>query len=413
MTAGTDNPKSRIQNPKSERLFTFASGGWVILLTLIVCAALIGWALAPAIMRAWGGGGRPPGDHATIESYQFDLSNLAVRRDLIVPAMQHRDMIPTLDQPTASSPSEGVPDANRWDAMQRRNDPKYGKYLVSNDVVIGVEIDGESRAYPLHVLYVHEIINDTLAGTPIAVTYNWPCASTMVFDRRVNPPLQGTAVFAHSGLLYNSNLLIYDRNQTRASADAPSFGGGSESLWCQLTGRPISGSEATLKSSLTIIPCEVVTWADWSARHPETTVVDRTMSMYQRYKDAAPTQYFHDPKPLTPVSPEPPPGSLDAKTRVLAVMTSEAARVYPLPYVLDHGTPLADEQTGLVEWTDTLEGRTLRFVGDPAAQTLRVTAEPGDSEMFTVNAFWFAWHAMHPDDALYAPTAQQPPAKAD
>lgn len=401
MNAVPVNPKSEIRNPKSERLFTFASGGWVLLLTLIGCAVVAGWALAPAIMR--GQAGRPPGDGVNIESFNFDLSNLAVPRELVVPAMLYRGMVPVMFEPTHSGLRDDEPGDQPWEAMQRKNDPKYGKYLVPADPVIGVTIDGESRAYPLHVLNVHEIVNDTLGGTPIAVTYNWPCASTMVFDRRINSDAPATAEFGVSGLVYNSNLLMYDRNPTRGDADAPDFGAGNETLWCQLTGRPISGSESTLKSSLTIIPCDLTTWADWVARHPDTTVLDRNLKMFERYKDAAPTQYFKSDKILFPVSPMVSQQPLTAKSPVLAVMTSEASRVYPVQYVLHVGTPIAGASAEMIEWTDTLGGRTLRFIGDRKADTLRVECSPPDQDMFTVNALWFAWHAMHPDDALYQP----------
>ena len=65
-----------------------------------------------------------------------------------------------------------------------------------------------------------------------------------------------------------------------------------------------------------------------------------------------------------------------------------------LPPVVKGMRPVAAHQIHL----------TLHFIGDPSAQTLRVTSDPPDSEMFTVNAYWFAWHAMHPVDALYAPS---------
>ncbi len=413
MTATASNPKSRIAHPKSDRLFTFASAGWIILIAVLGCLIVVAWAVAPVILRKMSGGERAPGDNRTIESYRFDLSNLTVPREFIVPAMMHRDMVPTLDQPTHSGPTEGASGggdaAQRWEQMQRTNDPQYGKYLLPADIVVGVALDGEARAYPLHVLNVHEIINDVLGGNPIAVTYSWPCASAVVFDRRVNAPLQGTAVFAHSGLLYNSNLLMYDRNQTRTGKDSPVFGGGNEMLWCQLTGRPITGSASAIKSSLSILPCEVTSWADWSAQHPDTTVVDRDLGMAERYKDAAPTQYFNDPDILTPVSPEAPADTLPSKTRVIAVITGDACRVYPLPYVLDHARPDIEAKgkspgVELVEWTDTLGSATLRFIGDRKAGTVRVECDPPDDTMISINAFWFAWHAMHPHDALFKPS---------
>jgi hypothetical protein len=388
---------------KPERLLTFASGGWVIVLVVVVCAALLVWALAPAVLRI---SHRPPGDGKSIESFAFDLSNLNVPRDLVVPGMLHRDMVPVLTDPTHSGPDAAAVPHERWLTMQRRNDPKYGKYMVSSDLVIGVIVNGESRAYPLHVMYVHEIINDTLGGTPIAVTYNWPCHSAMVFDRRIQGGAQGVAVFAASGLMYNSNLLMYSRNETRPGAGATQHGGGGESLWSQLLAKPVSGREVELGTDLTPLPYDLVTWTDWSERHPDTTVVDRDLSMAQRYKDAAPTQYFRSDKILFPVRPladAPPSGPLDLKTPVLAVITSEGRHVYPIPFVLHKAQPRT-AGSDIVEWSDTIGdgngARVLRFIGDRKAKTLRVESEPPDPSMLAINCFWFAWHAMHPDDVI-------------
>src|SRR5688500_201283 len=96
---------------QSTRLLTFTSGGYVLVLTALLSLLLIMWALAPAIMRSVN---RPPGDGKNIESYGFDLSNLQVPREYIVPAMRHRDMAPSLDHPTSHSA----------DATQKVNDPK-------------------------------------------------------------------------------------------------------------------------------------------------------------------------------------------------------------------------------------------------------------------------------------------------
>jgi hypothetical protein len=413
MTHFPSNPKSKIQNPKSQRLLTFASGGWVILLVVICSLILLAWALGPVILRM---SNRPPGDGENIESYAFDLSNLAVQRDLIAPATLHRDMVPVMNDPAHSGPTKGAANDQRWDAMQRRNDPQYGKYFVSSDVVIGVTLAGESRCYPLHVLYVHEIVNDTLGGTPIAVSYNWLCGSAMVFDRRISDRV---AQFGVSGLVYNSNLLMYDRNEPRQASATPagaetlseatSVGG--ESLYCQLLARPISGRAAAAGESLTIISCELVTWADWSARHPETSVLDRDLALAQRYKGSAPTQYFRSPDiefPVQPLAEAPPEGPLDLKTPVLAVIAGDARRVYSIPYVL-HKAKERDASAPPLQWADTWNmadgtSRTLRFICEENAklevQTVRVECEPPDPSLIVISCFWFAWHAMHPEDEL-------------
>src|SRR5262245_8924469 len=194
--------------------------------------------MTPAVIRSFK---HAPGDGKNIDSYGFDLSHLLVSRSEIAPATLHRDMVPVMGNPTASGPEPADPALTgveglrkRWEKMQRRNDPKYGKYLVPSDKVIGVEVNGEARAYPISVMYVHEIINDTLAGVPIAVTYNWLCDSISVFDRRLD---DRTLMFGASGLVYNSNMLMYDR--ALPTPDGPARP--EESLWVQLDGRAIGG----------------------------------------------------------------------------------------------------------------------------------------------------------------------------
>lgn len=356
------------ETQSTKRLFTFASGGWVLLLTGLVCLGLIAWALGPAILRQFN---RPPGDNVTIESYAFDVSNLSVPRRLVVPAMLHRDMVPVMTNPTASDVA----------TMQGVNDPKYSKYLVPSDLVIGVEIKGESRAYPISVMYVHEIINDELGGVPIAVTHHWPCDSVVVFDRRVNGQ---TLEFRVSGLVYNSNMLMYDA--------------ASESLWSQLLGRAVSGPKAG--ATLAVLPAELQRWDQWLARHPQTTVLNRDLRLAKRYKDAAPLEYQRNERVLFPVDPSPPPElGLSAKTRVLAVEANGVRRVYPLPDLAQHARQSA---TSPPSWTDLLGPVTLRFIFDGAYQTVRVEHDPVDAAVRAIPVYWFAWHAMHPEDELAA-----------
>lgn len=388
-------------------MLTFAGGGWVLVLVGIVCLGLLAWALAPAMMRSFN---RPPGDGKTLDSYGFDLSNLSVARDLIVPAMLHRDMVPAMTDPSATGPDDAIaagsdPEADRvrWETMQRRSEPKYGKYLVPSDRVIGVVISGVARAYPISTMYVHEIVNDRLgppgSEVPIAVTHHWPCDSTVVFDRRVQGGRGSVVEFAVSGLLYNSNLLMYDRNEFRAGASVPRHGGGGESLWSQLLAAPISGRALELNESLAMIPCEIATWGDWSARHPQTTVLDRQISMAARYKKAAPTQYFNSDELLAPVRPLPPSDSLDAKTPVLAVSAGGQRRVYPIPFMMAAAAQPLEPAQPMV-YADALGDVRLEFVIDRGGHAVRVQTDPPGQAIEIVHALWFAWHAMHPEDTL-------------
>ena len=117
-------------------------GWWVLVAAGMLCLLLMGWALAPALLRMVD---RPPGDGASIESYDFDLSNSVLDPSLMEPALLHRDMVPVIDAPTILDMEE----------IETLNSVRSTRYLVSKDLVIGVEVNGEARAYPMSVLHVH------------------------------------------------------------------------------------------------------------------------------------------------------------------------------------------------------------------------------------------------------------------
>lgn len=370
------------------RMLTFRGGGWAILLAALISLGLLTWAVAPALRRSTA---RPPGDGATLESYGFDLSNLAVPRDLVVPGMLHRDMVPALHDPAVLT-VEQVAAANKLDR---------GKFLVGTDRVIGLELNGEARAYPIALMNVHEIVNDTLGGIPIAVTYHWPCDSAAVFDRRVN----GAALqFAVSGLLYNANLLMYDQTGEIAPAGAaraglaaarPATPAGAlrPSLWSQLLGRAVAGPAAERGAQLQPLAAQLVSWQRWLEAHPHTTVLDRHPQYRKRYAKAAPTAYFQSSQIPFPVRPLPPAigGEAMLKSPVIAVSFGDLRRAYL------HATILARaDDRG--EWAEAVGGATIRFAYDRASKTVAVTIDPPRPDAEIIHAFRFAWHAMHPDD---------------
>jgi hypothetical protein len=363
-------------NPRPQRLLTFASGGWVILVTALMTLGLLTWGLAPALLRSFN---RPPGDGKSPETFGFDLSSFKLPRAQLAAAMLHRDLVPALIHPTASGPDDSNPE-NRWRAMQKKNDLKYGKYLVPSDLVIGVTINGESRAYPLNVIIVHEIINDTLGGVPIVVTYNWVCDSIAAYDRRVGDQ---TLEFAHSGLVYNSNPLMYDRTQETEDRRLPK-----SSLWTQLLGQAVSGPAAEKNAQLKAIPAERITWGQWSEIHPDTTVLDRDNRIAARYKGATPTGYLQSEKLEDfPVDPLPPSDSMPLKSHVVVIEVAGQQQMYPIADAIR----ACDEQG---QGADSFNGAPLRITCDRTHQTVRIeNAETGEPVTIK-HALWYAWHAM-------------------
>jgi hypothetical protein len=123
------------------------------------------------------------------------------------------------------------------------------KDLPAKDPVIGLELDGDARAYPLRILIWHEIVNDVVGGTPVTITYCPLCNSAVVFDRRVPPYVLD---FGTTGKLRNSDLVMYDRQ--------------TESWWQQFTGEAIVG--ALTGTELKLVPARLESFAQFKERHP-------------------------------------------------------------------------------------------------------------------------------------------------
>ena len=160
-------------------------------------------------------------------------------------------------------------------------------YLTDSELVFGVSINGDSRAYPRRILDWHEMFNDVVGGVPVSLAYCTLCGSGILYDTRVRgrrKPL----VFGSSGLLYRSNKLMYDT--------------ATESLWNQFTGRPVVGRLTGSKIELKILPVVITSWRDWLAANPGTTVLSLDTGFQRDYRPGrAYSEYFASPELMFPV----------------------------------------------------------------------------------------------------------------
>jgi hypothetical protein len=309
----------------------------VAAVTLAVAASIV-WLMSPT-------------PALTLDQLGYDLSKLSVDRELIVSPWRNRRTVPPLDNPKTVTVDE----------VALLNEQGRGKFLVGGDRVIGVTINGESRAYPLRLLNWHEVCNDVLGGQAIAVTYSPLCDSAVVFSRVVN----GEAVrFVHSGLLYNSNLLLRELGRDAGKAN----------LWSQLRFDAIAGPRVGEK--LTPLPMSLSRWEDWRAAHPDTTVIRGSETYKKQYKRSPYGPYFVTGKVQFPVEP---------KTTIEVDGTERADMRRMLARQTESGwrTTLLEEGASLeadVTLTMTGEAPTFLATGNPTA---------------TVYACNFAWQAMH------------------
>lgn len=186
--------------------------------------------------------------------------------------------------------------------------------LADREPVITVEIEGaEPRAYPLRYLTWHEIVNDTVGGIPVAVTFCPLCNSGITFDRRITA---GTLTFGVSGKLRNSDMIMFDRE--------------TESWWQQAIGEAIVG--ALTGTELQTLPSWMESWAAFKERNPEGLVMDQP-DFDRDYGTNPYVQYDSLHRPFL-YSGEMPPHDIPALVRVVRV----GERAWPLTRLASEGT---------------------------------------------------------------------------
>jgi hypothetical protein len=346
------------------------NGWWVALAGVAVAVVLLVLALrSPRIEHGLG-------DGRTVASYGFDLSSSLVPASRIVPAGMPRDGLLALNEPAKLGVAE----------VEARNREGRGKFLLPHDRVLGVELAGEARAYPLRLLRWHEVVNDRVGGRAVLVSYNPLCDSAVVCDRRLGGE---TLAFGVSGLVLNSNMLLFDRRSEPQAS----------SLWSQLDARALTGPAAAAGARMELLPAAIATWEQWLARHPATTVLAPVERMRTLYKRDPYHSYFGSDLLRFPVEPLPASAELALKDRVLVVTAGGRDTVFALRRVAD---AVAASRGA---WESSAAGIPLRIHVelDAGAAVVEPLADPGPG-FATRQCFWFAWYALHPDTPDPLPT---------
>ena len=224
-------------------------------LILAVCAGVL--LMSPAVLAQ----GRRPSRQDLLK--QFDTSNPQIDLDDLRPGGPRKDGIPALTKP-------------------ERMPARHASYPKDNARVIEVAVGDQAVAYPIWILNWHEIINDTVGGVPVAVTYCPLCDSAAVMDRRLTPKPDADPIvleFGVSGFLLNSNVVMYERN--------------TDALWSQVYMQAITGPHAG--RSLKYLPARVVSFKDFKARHPHGEVLTKNTGYDRPYDGPAYERYFADP----------------------------------------------------------------------------------------------------------------------
>ena len=256
--------------------------------------------------------------------------------------------IPALDQPSVT-------------------DAGGGEWLPDRRVVFGVVVNGEARAYPRHIMEVHEMVNDTLGGREIAIPYCTLCGSAQAFFVDEG---ESRLVMRTSGLLQRSNKITFDLE--------------SSSYFDTFTGTGISGPLQGQK--LTEISVVSSSWGDWKADHPNTTIIAQDGGIGRAYEDD-PLNRRDLSGPIFPVGYVDP--RLKASEQVLGLFLDDQAYAFPVVETVS-----IMEAGGKV----TIDGISVALSGNGL-----IAFGPDGAQLQTHQAFWLAWSQVNPRTLLWTP----------
>ena len=312
-----------------------------------------------------------------------------------------RDAIPPVDLPVY-----GGADALPW--------------LDDDDLVLGYESGDEAFAYPINVLNFPEIVNDTIGGVPVLITYCPLCVSGVVFSREVDGQ---TLTFGNTSALYQSDLVMYD-HQTG-------------SYWFQVAGEAVVGT--LTGSRLKPLPSATMPWARWKALHPDTLLITgvegglETFFAGSAYGNGFGSGYqdrINNEQFVFPVDEEKLDGRLSAGEIVLTVETGGAITAFPLGEIGDGAVNAEVGGEAVVVFTNSgglsvaafsrmLDGQTLtfdfqgdgRFTDRETGSTWDFAGRAGDGPLAgsrldrvsTRRSFWFAVAISFPGVEIYSP----------
>jgi len=258
--------------------------------------------------------------------------------------------IPAIDNPDVSTADEAT-------------------WLTEKDIVFGIEVNGEYRAYPRRIMEVREMVNDTLGGRDLGIPYCTLCGAAQAYFTDQLPEGVRRPILRTSGLLIRSNKVMYDVN--------------TYSVFDTFLGKAVTGPLAEVGLQLDQVSVVTTDWGAWKAAHPETTVLIEELALGRDFD----LRNTRDAKgPIFPV------GDIDPRFPVqediIGIMTAS-------------GQPIAFQRSAA--FTALRQGQEVGF------ENIRLKIEAGGikavdtggHDLGSHQAFWFAWSQFHPQTWIW------------
>jgi hypothetical protein len=282
----------------------------------------------------------------------FDLNNALIPANDILRGGPPKDGIPSIDNPVFKP-------SNQYKEFDNKSE------------VLGVYYNGVAKAYPINIMDWHEIVNDNFKGKPVVVTYCPLCGSGIAFEAEV---VKGKSTeFGVSGLLYNSDVLLYDR--------------ATQSLWSQIMAKAVSGP--LNGQDLVPISTQRMTFGSWKSLYPESEILTTQTGFTRNYHNSAYGNYDQEDRTYFPVSHND--NTFHKKEWVIGIEVNGAFKAYSVKQLSKvNGRSLEDE----------LAGTALSLTWDQKGENVSIQTADG-KEIIGIQMFWFAWVAFHPDTEVY------------
>jgi hypothetical protein len=347
----------------------------------------------------------------------ISISGLSIQRGEVIDGAPE-PLVDIEEIRSGGPPPDGIPSIDDPSFLR----PADVDFLGETEPVLAVDIEGDVRAYPVQILMWHEIVNDTVGGVPVAVTYCPLCNSAVAYDRRVDDRI---VEFGTSGLLWNSALVMYDRQ--------------TETLWSHFTGQGIVG-ELT-GTEIHKFPVATVPWGVWRDANPDGLVLSRDTGFDRSY-GRNPYPGYDDVNSQPFLFEGEVDGRFTAMTRIVGVEVGDDAVGVPLftlqeervvsveagdtelvmfwapgtASALDDNDVAGGEDIGATGvFVPEIDGEALTFsatddgfVDDETGSTWNLLGQATDGPLAGstlealphVDTFWFAWSAFRPDSAI-------------
>jgi hypothetical protein len=266
-------------------------------------------------------------------------------------------------------PKDGIPsiDDPIYQPLKLADD-----WIEDNELVLAIEYKGVKRVYPLQILVWHEIVNDNIAGDPILITYCPLCGSGIAYDPTiVVDGKEITSEFGTSGKLYNSNLIMYDRE--------------TGTYWSQIGGKAIIGE--LVGQELKEISIDTVVWRDYKKENEFAEVLSKVTGHSRNYGVDPYGNYYEDSFLIFPVENED--NRIHPKTIIFGIELDGVFKAYKEDDL---------KKTPVVE--DVVNGVNVKIERDSVGIVKIINIDDG-SEIVKERDMWFAWYAFHPETSLY------------